>query len=535
MARKLVRYRRHIGFAATCIVVASAGPIAAQNEAVDPGKLRPIGRVDSHYQSYNIEMVEVTGGRFWAPYKQARDGDVDKGGADKRGDSGGVNSTPAIFRQREPIDLGDRRLRAMAKALAPSYVRVSGAWANSTYFHDSDAPPPAKPPAGYQGILTRAQWAGVVAFSRAAGADLVVSFAGSMGSRAADLTWKPDQARKLMRLTHRLGGRIAAAEFVNEPNVGSLVGLPAGYTANIFASDVAALRTLAAVEAPGMKIVGPGSTGEAGFVLFPKRPAGLDTETLMRASPKPVFDIFSYHSYGTVSRRCAAMDPSAGIAPDHALDEAWLARADTVFDHYKAIHDRYAPRTPIWVTEIAQAACGGDAWAATYRDAFRYVDQLGRLAQRGLSVNFHNTFAASDYALIDEETMTPRPSYWAALLWRRTMGEVVLDSGSSGARAKLRVYAQCSKEGRGGVTLVAINLDEKSAVTLPAARGGMRYTLTSDGLDGHAVSLNGSRLQMAGDALPTLRGQSFRAGDVTLPPASISYLALPKAGNPACR
>ena len=33
----------------------------------------------------------------------------------------------------------------------------------------------------------------------------------------------------------------------------------------------------------------------------------------------------------------------------------------------------------------------------------------------------HNTLAASDYALIDQDTMQPRPNYWAAVLWQRTM------------------------------------------------------------------------------------------------------------------
>ena len=30
--------------------------------------LAKLGEVDERYQAYNVEMVEVTGGRFWAPY-----------------------------------------------------------------------------------------------------------------------------------------------------------------------------------------------------------------------------------------------------------------------------------------------------------------------------------------------------------------------------------------------------------------------------------------------------------------------------------
>ena len=55
----------------------------------------------------------------------------------------------------------------MASALGPAYVRISGTWANTTYFADTDTPP-KDPPQGYGGLLTRQQWLGAIAFSRAA-------------------------------------------------------------------------------------------------------------------------------------------------------------------------------------------------------------------------------------------------------------------------------------------------------------------------------------------------------------------------------
>src|SRR5579872_2649974 len=42
--------------------------LEAQVLSVDPGKMTALGTVDERFQSYNIEMVEVTGGRFWKPY-----------------------------------------------------------------------------------------------------------------------------------------------------------------------------------------------------------------------------------------------------------------------------------------------------------------------------------------------------------------------------------------------------------------------------------------------------------------------------------
>ncbi len=36
---------------------------------IAPENMPRIGTVDDRFQSYNIEMVEITGGRFWKPYK----------------------------------------------------------------------------------------------------------------------------------------------------------------------------------------------------------------------------------------------------------------------------------------------------------------------------------------------------------------------------------------------------------------------------------------------------------------------------------
>src|SRR5437879_12867370 len=52
-------------------VVLSGTELATQVASLDPAKMPPIGTVDEHFQSYNIEMVEVIGGRFWKPYESS--------------------------------------------------------------------------------------------------------------------------------------------------------------------------------------------------------------------------------------------------------------------------------------------------------------------------------------------------------------------------------------------------------------------------------------------------------------------------------
>ena len=76
-------------------------------------------------------------------------------------------------------------------------------------------------------------------------------------------------------------------------------------------------------------------------------------------------------------------------------------------------------------------------------DVIRYVDSNGRLATGDGDAMFHNTLAASDYALLDEDGPGPRPNYWAAVLWHRLMGPAVLDVVHHPA-PDLSVYAHCT-------------------------------------------------------------------------------------------
>jgi heparanase len=50
------------------------------------------------------------------------------------------------------------------------------------------------------------------------------------------------------------------------------------------------------------------------------------------------------------------------------------------------------------------------------------------------------------------------------------------------------------------------------------------------------VELNGQKLELGpDDALPNLKGARVHSEKLTLAPASITFLAFPKAGNAACR
>jgi heparanase len=371
-------------------------------------------------------------------------------------------------------------------------------------------------------------------FARAVNAEVITSFANSAGTRNAEGEWTSHQAGSFLSYTRSAGGKIAAAEFMNEPNFAGIGGASKGYDAAAYARDIAVFRPFLKQTAPDILFLGPGSVGEGGPVGAAVNGTKLGTEALLAATG-PVYDVFSYHIYGAASQRCGGANSPFGTTPAAALTAEWLSRSDAVNAFYKKLRDRFEPGKPLWVTETADAACGGNPWASTFLDTFRYLDEHATLAQQGVRVVAHNTLAASDYGLLDETTFAPRPNYWAALLWQKLMGTTVLKPASSAAEG-LRVYAQRMKDAPGGVTILAINTNRNDPKTLAVRAASQRYTLTASPLESTRVELNGKELKLgADDAIPEFAGIPATAGPITLPPASITFLAVREAQNAGCR
>src|SRR6202521_4184344 len=68
-----------------------------------PATMARIGTVDERFQSYNIEMIEVTGGRFWKPYTA--------NGKPAAAPAGVVPAgmDPSVYEYRPPINLANPR------------------------------------------------------------------------------------------------------------------------------------------------------------------------------------------------------------------------------------------------------------------------------------------------------------------------------------------------------------------------------------------------------------------------------------------
>jgi hypothetical protein len=97
-----------------------------------PADMSRIGTVDERFQSYNVEMLEVTGGRFWKPYSSTMNSSSAQPKAQSEPTPAGLD--PNLYEYRAPIDLSKPRLRKLAAALGRAYVRVSGTWRTASIF-----------------------------------------------------------------------------------------------------------------------------------------------------------------------------------------------------------------------------------------------------------------------------------------------------------------------------------------------------------------------------------------------------------------
>lgn len=503
---------------------ATTGPVQAdlaRADAIDAGALPFEREMDERFQSFQIGMSHLTGGETWRTYDE---------GAEE-GEGQGENFQE-IREKRAPTDLGNRRLRNLTSALAPLYVRYGGTTSNSVYFHDSDTAAPRKPPEGYQHVLTRERWRAALDFAQAVDAKVVTGFTVSEGVRDEDGAWTSAQAAPWLRYTQLVGGEIYAAELYNEPNAREPGWREEPESAENYARDFGRLSGLRDDLAPGLKLAGPG-TAMLGLPFPIPSLTQVTAEDYMTASPKPNFDIVSYHFYGALAERCADPESPQGVSADDALTEAWLARPDKEIQKQKALRDAYAPNAPIWLTETGTAACGGTRWQPTFLETFRFLDAQARLSKQGLDAIITHALISGSNGVIDEKTFMPNADYWAALMWRRLIGTRILDAGP--IQPGMHLYAHCQRGVSGGVVLLAINLqDEADSITV--AGPADLYALTAPELQSRTVLLNGEPLELGpGDTVPATRPIRQQSGDVMLAPTSINFIALPQANNPACQ
>ncbi|MBQ9749133.1 MAG: beta-glucuronidase [Clostridia bacterium] len=505
----------------------------AQYIKLNTQDLKPLRTVDERLVSYNIEMTEVTGGTFWKAYTE---GQIAGTEAFKVSDVSLNNFTAMadLMQYYPPIDLYNERLRELAKKLGAAWVRVSGSWATKTYY-DFDGTTGGKAPAGYQSVLTKEQWIGVLDFVKAVNGKLLISVSNCEGDHpnggALDLT----QTRKIFDFSHEYGVDIDAAEFMNEPNMLAMSGAPKGYTAEDFVRDQDIFNAWVKEHYPDCLLVGPCSLGDGamGNLDMKQMGAGIGammkictTNDLMNGAKVPL-DVFSYHYYNGISERLASIMPGGHWDGSEAHTDAYLSVAPANAKVYAPLRDQYVPGGQMWVTESGDAGGGGDTWASTYLDVLRTLNELGSFATITDGVIFHNTLASSDYGFLKHGTFEPRPNYFAVLLWNKLMGTTVYDCQNPDTEGA-HVYCHSRRDGKDGCVYLVINnsLTDTTEIELP--KDAEVYSLSGNGdIRSTVMYLNGKPLGVQGvSELSDLNPERHPAGKLTLAPATCTFIVI---------
>ncbi|XP_053505449.1 heparanase [Ictalurus furcatus] len=214
-----------------------------------------------------------------------------------------------------------------------------------------------------------------------------------------------------------------------------------------------------------------------------------------------------------------------------------------------------SPGKKVWLGETSSAYGGGAVGLSdTFVAGFLWLDKLGLAAKLGLDVVMRQVLIGSGtYHLVDNN-LDPLPDYWLSLLYKKLVGPEVLDIQvltSSGRQARLlRVYLHCTnKESssyrKGAATLFALNLSKKQVVIkLPALVSNSTvevFVLQSaepgeNGLRSRSVRLNGDVLKMVDErTLPPLQGVELPPGEhLKLPALSFAFYVLKRAAASVC-
>lgn len=491
--------------------------MAAQITVYKDG-LEKIRELNPLLVSYNIEMAEVTGGTFWKAYtkEQVAGTEIFKAVSDD------VMNMMQVY---PPVDLYEKNIRQYAKALGECYIRVSGTWNTTTYI-DFDGHTNGKAPEGYRSVLTKEQWTGVLDFVKAVNGKLLISVANCEGNHHADELWNPEQAKMLLDYSRDYGVPVNAVEFTNEPNAYNMTGTPKGYKPEDFGRDQDYFFEFIKENYPEIKTVGPSACFDAIEDTIWKTAQEIDlfkahTTASLLDNCKEKADIFSYHCYYGLSDRGAAF-ADVHVSPDQAMSEEYLSVIDKVMNFYGNIRDNYLPGTEMWVTEAADAGCGGNSWAGTCMEMVRSADEIGRFTGFTRGILFHNTLAASAYGYLDQNTHLPNPQYWVAYLWKKLVGNIAYDSKEE-IREGAHVYAYSRKDGKNGYAYVMINnSQEESVATIPGT--AEVYQLSGESLRSVDVLLNGEKIICTKDSdVPQMKAMVVKEA-LKLPAASVSFV-----------
>lgn len=270
--------------------------------------------------------------------------------------------------------------------------------------------------------------------------------------------WSKENARSLLSFSHQQGYRDITWELGNEPN-SYFHKFKFRLTGKQLGQDFRALRHLLN-EFPGYRnssIVGPDVNGVRKCDIFePDECKAILYLKDVLQNNGGVIDKVTWHHYYLDGHTATVKDFLSPEVLNSLQSQMDLIRRGLEISNHSHL--------PIWLGETSSAYGGGvHGVSDRYVAGFLWLDKLGMAALNKYSVVIRQTFYHGSYALIDEQ-LNPNPDYWLSIIYKRLVGNQVLELEQDYNNGTLRCYAHCSKDVLDGVTIFCLNIGQHSEV-----------------------------------------------------------------------
>ena len=423
-------------------------------------------------------------------------------------------------------------VRTLTSALSPAILRVGGTAADRCFY--DVAPDSRKRFGSYGQALNATELVSLFDFARDLNLQVAFGLNGGKGPRAAHdgNAWDAANAQQLITWVKRHCPSVQMTwELGNEPNLYLVQGND--WSLRVSGKQLAAdFATLRGIVGPETRVVG---VDIATQLVDREAPLAPVIDGFLQAGGGQHIDALTYHYYpllgqGTPIKAILAnptIDPLYATA-ERAVSKRTFERSANVMtrmlaqQHQIGRSGNNSTSSTVWLGEAALACFGGrtnvsDAWAGT----FHHLYTLGQAASLGLQLYARQDLVGAGYGLIDGTTFQPRPDYWALVLWKRFMGNRVLNTtlmqqlvadGSDddeAAPAGLRAYAHCvpGRQDAQQASLLLINAAPTlrnvplGSTTLPIEKATRVYLAEAGGDGGAPLEDASGKVRLGGRLL----------------------------------
>lgn len=438
-----------------------------------------------------------------------------------------------FWHQNASFPFHSKAMLSLARGLAPAFFRMGGTEADRLWYdvHDCFTVDRCGGKAkSFKEAIPKNSIDELFEFAQSAGHTVVFGLNAVVGPRNHAGEWVPDNAAELIQyVANTYPNTSGWWELGNEPEAFALfqhmyIGV------DQLIRDYQTLRRTLQHIAPSHKVAGIDSFGNPPFT----GPDGLSMLPFFLAkNGSAALDAITYHWYPLIGNcgglfpdsLCKHVLPSSLATVEKAVTKAFNDTEEKL-RHMQALVKETGK--PLWIGEGALAAAGGrNNVTNRFASSLFYLFELGQAAITGHSVVMRQCFTGAAYSLVDIDSQTPLPDYWAALLHKRLMGAQVHRVSVS---LPLRVFAHCHPSWTGQITVMVVNpTAQVHQVSLPQAGGrAILHNLTADDMENpllsSSVRINGKRMSALDGEIPTIPPNYLHAGhDYTISAFSAAF------------